>query len=269
MGDEFRALRSGLSAGWIKTEYDNQLDPTTFLSIGTETVNAQLPEVCINDAPIILVGGTPAGGDYSGPGVSFNGSDYVFDPSVSAGTFTLTYTYTDANTCPNSATSDMTVVPAPAAPTVTNVVACQGTFIADLTAMGTNVIWYSDAALTNQVGVGNSFNALQTFAGVYTYYATQSTNGGCESPGTTATLTINTVDNSFSLSDESIEEGHSATIRQYGSEAGVSYQLRLEDGDSDVGTAKEPGGGEFLFDDVSPTSTTEYNVLATSTTNRM
>jgi hypothetical protein len=265
LGDEFRALRSGLSAGWIKTEYDNQLDPTTFLSIGTETVNAQLPEVCINDAPIILVGGTPAGGDYSGPGVSFNGSDYVFDPSVSAGTFTLTYTYTDANTCPNSATSDMTVVPAPAAPTVTNVVACQGTFIADLTAMGTNVIWYSDAALTNQVGVGNSFNALQTFAGVYTYYATQSTNGGCESPGTTATLTINTVDNSFSLSDESIEEGHSATIRQYGSEAGVSYQLRLEDGDSDVGTAKEPGGGEFLFDDVSPTSTTEYNVLATST----
>jgi hypothetical protein len=192
IGDEFRALRSSVSAGWIKTEFDNQLDPAAFINIGAETVNAQLPEVCINDAPIILEGGTPAGGMYSGTGVSFTGTDYIFDPAVTgAGTFTLTYTYTDANTCSNSATSDITVVPASAPPAVTNVVACEGTFIADLTATGTNIIWYDDVALTNQVGVGNSFNPLVSAPGEYTYYATQATNGGCESMGTLATLTIN------------------------------------------------------------------------------
>jgi hypothetical protein len=118
-------------------------------------VNAQLPEVCINDAPIILVGGTPAGGDYSGPGVSFNGSVITFLILLSQpGTFTLTYTYTDANTCPNSATSDMTVVPAPAAPATSNVTECEGLFIPDLSAIGSNISWYSDAALTTLVGTG-------------------------------------------------------------------------------------------------------------------
>jgi hypothetical protein len=191
MGDEFRALRTALSAGWIKTEYDNQLDPTTFLSIGAETVNAQLPEVCINDAPIILEGGTPAGGVYSGTGVSLSGADYIFDPAISGtGTFTLTYTYTDANTCSNSATSDITVTAAPAAPSTTDIAACEGEFVPDLTATGSNVLWYSDAALINQVGAGNNFNPLQTAVGTYTYYATQSTNGGCESAATPTTLTI-------------------------------------------------------------------------------
>jgi biopolymer transport protein ExbB len=121
-GDEFRARRSGLTPGWIKTEYDNQLNPSTFLNIGAEQVNATLPELCVSDADVILTGGTPAGGVYSGTGVSLFGSDYIFDPSVSGtGTFTLTYTYTDANSCTNSADNDITVVPVPAAPIVTDV----------------------------------------------------------------------------------------------------------------------------------------------------
>jgi hypothetical protein len=191
LGDEFRARRSGLTAGWIKTEYDNQLDPLSFLTVGTEVVNSDLPELCVNDAAIILEGGTPAGGIYSGTGVSFTGTDYIFDPAVSgAGTFTLTYTYTDANTCSNSATSDITVTAAPAAPSTTDIAACEGEFVPDLTATGSNVLWYSDAALINQVGAGNNFNPLQTAVGTYTYYATQSTNGGCESAATPTTLTI-------------------------------------------------------------------------------
>jgi gliding motility-associated-like protein len=191
-GDEFRARRSGLTPGWIKTEYDNQLNPSTFLNIGAEQVNATLPELCVSDAAVILTGGTPAGGVYSGTGVSLSDSDYIFDPSVSGtGTFTLTYTYTDANSCTNSADNDITVVPVPAAPAVTDVTVCEGEFVPNLTAVGTNVLWYSDAGLTTQVGVGNSYNPLVSAPGVYTYYATQSTNGGCESAGTEATLTIN------------------------------------------------------------------------------
>ncbi len=86
---------------------------TTATQEVTVTVNA-LPNVtlasiasplCVNNAAVTLAG-SPAGGVYSGTGVS--GSS--FDPAVSgAGTFTLTYTYTDANTCSAAATQTVNV----------------------------------------------------------------------------------------------------------------------------------------------------------------
>ncbi len=80
----------------------------------TVTVNA-LPVVslgtlkataCLNDAPVTLTG-IPAGGIYSGAGVSGN----TFNPSVAgAGTYTTTYLYTNSNGCSNSAYEVFTVV---------------------------------------------------------------------------------------------------------------------------------------------------------------
>jgi uncharacterized protein (TIGR02145 family) len=70
---------------------------------------ASLAAVCVNSPPYPLTGGNPTGGTYSGPGVS-GGS--TFTPSVAgAGTHTITYTYTDANSCTNSATGPLTVFP--------------------------------------------------------------------------------------------------------------------------------------------------------------
>ncbi len=61
--------------------------------------------VCINESAVTL-NGTPAGGTYSGTGVS--GSS--FNPATSgAGTFTVTYAYTDANTCTNNAQKTINV----------------------------------------------------------------------------------------------------------------------------------------------------------------
>jgi PKD repeat protein len=57
------------------------------------------------DAPFALGGGSPAGGTYSGTGVS-GGS---FDPSVGPGTYAITYTYTDGNGCSGSATQNLVV----------------------------------------------------------------------------------------------------------------------------------------------------------------
>ncbi|XOV68782.1 MAG: lamin tail domain-containing protein [Fluviicola sp.] len=70
------------------------------------TLTAQ-PTVCDSDAAITLGGGAPAGGTYSGTGVS-NGE---FDPAVAgAGTFTITYSYTDSQTgCTGTATADLIV----------------------------------------------------------------------------------------------------------------------------------------------------------------
>lgn len=64
------------------------------------TVNlAPITALCVTNASVTL-SGSPAGGIYSGTGVSGNG----FNPAVSgAGTFTITYFYTDANSCSASA----------------------------------------------------------------------------------------------------------------------------------------------------------------------
>jgi hypothetical protein len=65
-----------------------------------------LAEQCSNNTTYALTGGTPAGGVYSGTGVTgtnFNAS------TAGAGTFTLTYTYTDVNGCVNSTTKSIIV----------------------------------------------------------------------------------------------------------------------------------------------------------------
>ena len=55
-----------------------------------------LGTVCIATSGIISMVGTPAGGTFSGPGVSGNS----FDPTVAGlGTHTLIYSYTDGNGC--------------------------------------------------------------------------------------------------------------------------------------------------------------------------
>ncbi|HLG03847.1 MAG TPA: T9SS type A sorting domain-containing protein [Bacteroidia bacterium] len=55
-------------------------------------------------SPSSALSGTPAGGIFSGPGITGNS----FDPAMAGtGTWTITYSYTDANNCSN--TSDLTV----------------------------------------------------------------------------------------------------------------------------------------------------------------
>ncbi|PWL28134.1 MAG: hypothetical protein DCO96_09150 [Fluviicola sp. XM-24bin1] len=71
------------------------------------TTLAAQPTVCDSDAAFTLSGGSPAGGTYSGTGVS-NGE---FDPSVAGiGTFTITYSYLDTQSgCTGTATADLIV----------------------------------------------------------------------------------------------------------------------------------------------------------------
>ena len=63
---------------------------------------------CSSDAAVIL-NATPAGGLFSGTGIT-NGSSGIFDPSVAgAGDHVITYVYTDGNGCTGSGTRTITV----------------------------------------------------------------------------------------------------------------------------------------------------------------
>ncbi|NRA13760.1 MAG: T9SS type A sorting domain-containing protein, partial [Crocinitomicaceae bacterium] len=67
-----------------------------------------LADLCDYTAPITLTGATPAGGTYSGPGVTGT----TFDPAAAGlGTHTITYSYTDGNGCANTGTADILVDP--------------------------------------------------------------------------------------------------------------------------------------------------------------
>ncbi|NJM94819.1 MAG: hypothetical protein HC842_09270, partial [Cytophagales bacterium] len=92
---------------------------------------------------------------------------------------------------------ELDVRPTPTAPVVTGTLAyCQGEPASNLSvAAGTDVRWYSDLALSNQIGAGNSFapTSIPGFTtaspGTFEVYATE-TVGGCTSLATLTTLTI-------------------------------------------------------------------------------
>ena len=119
-----------LPNGWSGTSTTNSLTATANSSSGTISVvannicgaspsstvavtGAALPtvtvspfaSVCSTDPYFTLTGGSPAGGNYSGTGVSSNN----FDPSVAGvGSFTITYTYFDG-TCSNKDSASISV----------------------------------------------------------------------------------------------------------------------------------------------------------------
>jgi hypothetical protein len=67
---------------------------------------SSIEDLCVYDDPIQLNYGTPAGGTYTGTGVS----GAIFDPSQAGeGTWTITYVFIDNNGCENSASSNVFV----------------------------------------------------------------------------------------------------------------------------------------------------------------
>ncbi len=48
---------------------------------------------CDGDPKVTLPPAYPLGGEYSGPGVTFDGTDYWFDPSIGSGSYTIEYCY--------------------------------------------------------------------------------------------------------------------------------------------------------------------------------
>ena len=123
-----------------------------------------LNDVCESTSAFTLTGGSPANGTYSGLGVNTSAS--TFDASVAgSGNHNVTYTYTDANGCTDSAT---TIQKVNALPIIT-------------ATAGTNPVPYNNSTTLN-AAVSNAVGALS-----YAWTPTASIDGS-------ATLqTVNTI----------------------------------------------------------------------------
>ncbi len=137
---------------------------------------------CSSDAPFTLSGGMPMGGTYSGPGVSAG----VFDPSAAGvGSHTITYDYTDTNSCQNNTTFTINVSAAPTASLVPFATVCLNDAAFALTGGSPSGGTY----LGNGV-VSGSFDPL--LAGVGTHVISYAVgSGGCSD---TAQQSITVID---------------------------------------------------------------------------
>ena len=181
--DESRYSLTTKTEGWISTEYNNQSSPGTFVSAGPEHAMNSLVSAGVCNDPFALTG-YPAGGAFSGPGVSGNS----FNPATAGvGTHTITYTH-NVDGCNVSISKTIRVTPVPPAP-MTGDAYCCARNVTDLEATGSNIRWYTDAGLTSLAGWGTPFATGRTAVGTYQYYVTQTVNG-CESGAAQAVLTI-------------------------------------------------------------------------------
>lgn len=178
-GTNFDASTAGIGSHTITYTYTNSTTGCTNSDVQNITVSdipvvtfaGSLANQCEYNTVLSLTGGSPAGGSYSGLGVS--GSN--FNASTAGnGTHTITYSYTSPTTgCSNSATNQVTVNPKPATPVIT------------MDSTGGIVILTSNAASGNQWYdlsgiIGGAANSTYTVGSDGTYY-TQVTVNGCVS----------------------------------------------------------------------------------------
>ncbi|MDF2438767.1 MAG: hypothetical protein K0Q95_3143 [Bacteroidota bacterium] len=132
---------------------------------------------CMNPGVITLTGFSPAGGTWSGTGVSGN----TFNPSTAgAGSFILTYTV-GAGTCMNSDTIHVTVTPLPNV-TVNSATICAGDSIT-LTATGATSFLWNTGASSATITISPSATTSYTVTG-------SSAANGC-SQSAASTITVN------------------------------------------------------------------------------
>lgn len=207
---QFSSATAGVGQHWIYYTATNNFNCTATDS-NLVTVN-QLPNasilgsfspVCVNGSPVTLGGGSPAGGTYTGNGVSAG----VFNPAAAGvGTHAITYTYTDPNTgCTGSASRNIVVNNVPAA----IFVADDGTVICNNVAVdfNTNAVngvsyqWNLNGNPVTNLAAGNTHYGASV-AGTYTLLAV---SNGCSATstasvvtnGVTPTATISSASTSF------------------------------------------------------------------------
>ncbi len=178
-----------------------------------------LTAVCTTSSPVTLSGGSPAGGTYSGTGVTSGN----FNPSVAgAGTTTITYTYTQ-NGCSGTATTPITVNAAPSIVSTTPASACGSSSLTlGASASAGTVSWYAAATGGTALATGTSYTT-GVLSATTTYYA-ETSNGGCTSTRVAVQATINPIPTVNAPSTQNFCTGQSSGLISFtGSSTSSSY----------------------------------------------
>ena len=157
---------------------------TQITVVALPTVNAGSDlSPCVSVTSVTL-GGTPTGGTWTGSGAISGG---IFNPmQAGVGTYTLTYTYIDANGCSNTDTRTVTVQPLPVL-TVSNATFCNAPGLVTLPAATPAGGTWSGPGITGS----NQFDPILaggvgTYTAVYTY--TNPTTGCSNTANATITV---------------------------------------------------------------------------------
>ncbi|MCB2409519.1 CARDB domain-containing protein [Hymenobacter lucidus] len=188
-------------------------DQVTITVTPAPTVSLQpFAAVCANPGSVLLTGGSPVSGTYSGPGVS---GGYFTPTTAGVGTHTITYSY-NQNGCPASATQTITVNPLPVVTFAVPGPVCRETAAFALTGGAPTGGTYSGPGVT-----GGQFNPAAAGPGLHTLTYTYTNGSGCAN---TATQTIEVLPKPvFAASDSLVCAGQSVTLRVTGAGAGATY----------------------------------------------
>ncbi len=154
---------------------------------------------CVNNEDILITGDpipdASSSGFFTGSGITDNGDGTAwFSPSslIENNIYSISYTYTDLNSCVSTFNQDVNIIELPDAPVASNVDVCFGDAVPDLTASGEDgfqLIWYN--SLGDSIHSGNTYATGETAVGTYEYSVTQiHTITGCESYPRQVTLNI-------------------------------------------------------------------------------
>jgi gliding motility-associated-like protein len=159
--------------------------------------------ICANPAGLQLKG-NPAGGTWTGGNITTGG---LFSEKAS-GTYTVTYSYTNANGCVASDNRDLTVVPMPVVSAGTDTAFCTTTATVSFKGMPSGGAWTGNAMVT----LNGEFTA--TTPGVYTLTYTYG-NGNCQ-VSDQKTITIYALPAAPTFAATTICPGETATINLVG-----------------------------------------------------
>ena len=240
-------------------------------------------EVCHGDAtPRLRAYGTNIRWYDLPDGTEISTGEYYTPPVTSAGNHVYYASQTDEHGCESNFTEiTLSIRPKPSAPVITEtpLTACEGTTNPAFSAQGNNISWYSSPASTTPLLNASQFTSEEFLPGTWDYQVSQTSDFGCESDRSVATLVINPSPEKFQVTGGGIfcENSAGVAVGLDNSAVEVEYTLWLNNttemstmtgtGNSiDFGMINKPGTFTATAKDLNSCMTTMNGSVTASVT---